>query len=178
MNPDALPGGLLPSKFCWGQAAISDGEMTLIEAQECIQPVRSCHSSAQGLSISCRGKTKVLTMVYNSTCSDYPHYLLPPLLFPLLILLQLQDLLLSLSAPIGCCLKAFVLSLPSTWMLFFYMPRWHTPSCPSTLSSNLTSQWHLSWTPSLSLLSKKITSPFQHSQSPLPLLLTYWFYFD
>lgn len=139
MDPDALPGRLLPSTFCGRQAAMSDGEMTLTEAHECIQLVRSHYSSAQGLSISCRVKAKVLTMAYNS-----PLALSTPITSPIPCPLVHSTPAAGSSAVLKCTnrllLRAFVLSAPSSWMIFFYIPPRHTPSPPSTLSSNLTSQ--------------------------------------
>lgn len=118
------------------------------------------HSAGQVVSLLCSGATHLTQSesqssyhgLQISTCSVHPHYVLPPLLFlpfpstpvpphsspataPFAVLKCTNSLL----------LRAFVPSSPSTWMLFLYITPWRTSSPPSTLSSNFTSQWDLSW---------------------------------
>lgn len=47
MDPDDVPGGLLPSAFCRKQAATSNGVVTLTEATECIQWTQGQSPSVQ-----------------------------------------------------------------------------------------------------------------------------------
>lgn len=108
-----------------------------------------------------------------STCCVPPHCLWPPLLLLSLLLtvLQLQGLFAVLKCTSSLLSKAFVSSVPSIWTLSLQISLRLTPSPPSTLSSNFTLWWDLSWPPWLisAAHNQKCTLPtFQY---PLPYYL-------